>query len=189
MTGNLSDNAGQSDLVTVAEAAGRLGKSERTIRRLISSGKLNTVEIGGKTCVQLAGIESSNSHRHVSGNDVQTPAIIGQDDRHMTGVLSDELVDAMRDTIRRQDAMIASLEADKAHLRSELQGKQSTIDGLLRMFPLPTAGQSHSEQEEKPTSVESSASPEQLVQKSTDFADDKQPQKQGFWAKLFGRSS
>jgi excisionase family DNA binding protein len=60
MTANVRDNAGHSDIVTIPEAAVRLGKSERTIRRMLSAGKLNAVEIGGKACVQLAGIDTTS---------------------------------------------------------------------------------------------------------------------------------
>ena len=40
VTDKTTDKTGQSDIVTIPEAAARLGKSERTIHRMISSGKL-----------------------------------------------------------------------------------------------------------------------------------------------------
>jgi len=128
MTGNMSGNAGQSDLATVAETAARLGKSERTIRRMIASGKLNSVDIGGVSYVQLAGFEVPAHDRHMTGGSVQIPANAGQNDRHMTGTLSRELSDALHDTIRRQDTEIA-------FLRGELSAIRATLETVTRMLP------------------------------------------------------
>lgn len=105
MTDNGHDNAGHSDIATIAEAAIRLGKSERTIRRMISSGKLSTVEIGGKMCVQLAG---SDKVSDMSGASVQCPAELDT----MSGMVSNdraEIEDSLRDIIRRQDGEISFL--------------------------------------------------------------------------------
>lgn len=52
------DNGGKSDIVSLSEAAARMGKSERTIRRYVDSGKLSAIEINGRTCIQLAGAET-----------------------------------------------------------------------------------------------------------------------------------
>ena len=80
MTADDRTNAGQPGLVTIPEASARLGKSERTIRRMIRSGKLNAVEIGGKSCVQLA---DTDTDRQVSGEGVQVTANAGENDRRV----------------------------------------------------------------------------------------------------------
>jgi len=60
-TQNASDNAGRPEVVTVAEAAIRLGKSERTIRRMIAAGKIGAVTIHGRQCVQLTATDNAGT--------------------------------------------------------------------------------------------------------------------------------
>ena len=129
MSANVMDNAGHSDIVTIAEAAVRLGKSERTIRRMISAGRLNSVEIGGKTCVQLAGMGKACD---MSGESVNCPTHGGQNDRHMSGTVSDPIAEVLRDTVRRQDSEIA-------YLRTELTAIRATLETVTRMLPAPNS--------------------------------------------------
>ena len=116
-----ADSGGQSDIVTVAEAAIRLGKSDRTIRRMIAAGKLATVTIGGALCVQLAGLDTPDK---VTGASVHVADKTGQSDRHM----SDTEAEALRDTIRRQDGEISYLRAmlDRVTLMLPAPGQNVT---------------------------------------------------------------
>lgn len=123
MTANDRTGAGQSDLATIAEAAARLGKSERTIRRMVKAGKLNTVDIGGQTCIQMEGIGTPDK---VTGTGVQMTAPAGQNDRHM----STAEAEALRDIVRRQDSEIS-------YLRGELTAIRSTLETVTRMLPPP----------------------------------------------------
>jgi len=113
----------QSDLLTIAEAAARLGKSERTIRRMVASGKLNTIDINGRVCVQFAG---TDTHGQMTGKSVTAPA----DVRTNVRPVSHPEADALRDTIRRQDSEIA-------YLRGELTAARETVQALTRMLPAP----------------------------------------------------
>lgn len=123
MTANDQAGAGQSDLATISEAAARLGKSERTIRRMIKAGKLNTVDIGGQTCIQMGGISAQDK---VTGTGVQMTAPAGQTDRHMFTAEAE----ALRDIVRRQDSEIS-------YLRGELTAIRSTLETVTRMLPPP----------------------------------------------------
>lgn len=93
-------NGGQSDIVTLTDAAARLGKSERTIRRMIASGKLPTVTIGGRTCVQLGGADtppaSDNTPVTATANTVTDGGTLSE--------LRDRLEDSLRDRIRHLEA-------------------------------------------------------------------------------------
>lgn len=128
MTAHDSDNAGHSDLVSVTEAAARLGKSERTLRRWIASGKLATVDLGGQAYVQLAG---TGTPPDTTGTIDQMAAKTPAHDRR----LSDTLAESLRDTIRRQDREID-------FLRGELTAARETVNTLTRMLPAPGIGNS-----------------------------------------------
>ena len=121
-----ADSGGQSDIVTVAEAAIRLGKSDRTIRRMIAAGKLATVTIGGALCVQLSVGDTPDK---VTGASVHVADKTGQSDRHM----SDTEAEALRDTIRRQDGEIS-------YLRQELTATRATLEKVTLMLPAPGGG-------------------------------------------------
>lgn len=126
MTASDNDNGNGSRLVTIPDAAAILGKSERTVRRYISSGKLATVDINGQTCVQLSALDTAQD---MTGGGVQTTANAD----NLTGTvndLRDRIEETLKDTIRRQEGEII-------HLRQEVQAKQGTIDNLTRMLPAP----------------------------------------------------
>lgn len=127
MSATDATNDGKSGIVSIQEAAARLRKSERTIQRYIRSGKLNTVEIAGRPCVQFGDLEdvSALSDAAVIVSD-KTPDIVSDSVRQ----LQDKLDTSYRD-------QIAHLEAENIRLWQEVQAKQNTIDGLMRMFPLP----------------------------------------------------
>lgn len=126
MVDNTQDNGGQSPLKTIPETAAYMGKSERTIRRYIASGKLPTVDIGGQTYIQA---EAFDTMSNVSGSDGKMSA----ETDIMTGTVSklwERIEDTLKDTIRRQESEIQ-------HLRQEVTAKQTTIDNLTRMLPAP----------------------------------------------------
>jgi excisionase family DNA binding protein len=137
VTADDRQNAGQSDLLTIPQAAARLGKSERTIRRMIQSGKLGAIEISGRLCVQLAGIDTDLD---MSGGGVKVAANAGQYDRHM----SDHLTEPLRDTIRRQDSEIT-------FLRAELTAARETVQTMTRMLTARTATAAADDVQAKPT--------------------------------------
>lgn len=125
-TGNgVEVSVSPSDIVTVAQAAARLGRSVRTVKRWIASGKLATVDVGGRRYVQLAGLSPGGTNAYDTRG-------------HMTHAEPDA-VQVLKDTIRRQDAVIA-------HLQGEVTGLRETVDRVTRMLPgaqiVPPAGQS-----------------------------------------------
>lgn len=123
MTANASDNAGQNTLSSIADTAAKLGKSERTIRRWIRAGKLKTVDIGGQVYVQA---EAFDTPADMSGEGVHVSA---ESDR-MSGQVSGEVVEVLKDTIRRQDAEIG-------FLRTEVSAIRSALENVTRMLPAP----------------------------------------------------
>lgn len=128
MTG---ETAGKSDIVSVQEAAHRLGISERTAWRRIRAGKLRAVEIGGRTCVQFAGSDNrqavSDDAVSVTGNPAKNPTVTGVSDFL-------DLQEAISAPYREQ---VRRLEGENARLWQEVQAKQNTIDSLTRMLPPP----------------------------------------------------
>ena len=136
MTASDTDNAGHSDLLTVAETAARLGKSERTIRRYISAGRLPTVDLGGRVYIQGAALPVD---RRLAGEVVQP----GANADRSPGIVSGAEVKVLEDTIRRQDSEIV-------YLRSELTAARAVLEGVLRILPparsVPTEGEGAQEQ-------------------------------------------
>lgn len=124
MTTNDTGNMSQSNLVTVAEAAAALEKSDRTIRRMIRSGKLPTVDIGGKLYVQLAGSDNPDRPDNVTRQSV----IVTGKCPDIADKQANPIADALRDTIRRQDAEIS-------YLRNEAAALRTTLDKALLMLP------------------------------------------------------
>jgi len=102
MAGAIADSGGQSNLVTVTEATARLGRTERTIRRMIASGRLGTVTLHGKLYVQLAG---ADTQQDTAGGSV-TLAGKAQD---KTDELRERLEAQLRDTIKHLEAENARL--------------------------------------------------------------------------------
>jgi len=103
----------QSRIVTIADAARELGKSERTIRRYIHEGKLNQVDINGSTCVQLSVIDNTPTMTAVGVNPT------ANDHRN-----NDELHRQIEDGLREQVKM----------LRAE---NERLWDTLKSMLPAP----------------------------------------------------
>lgn len=130
-----------SDIVTIPEAAVRLGKCERTIRRLIKSGELHTIKSYGKTLVQLASHvpgetitvpevgQVSNTVpnvQNVKQLDVQTVSDVQSND----GQTDSPLVEALRETINEQ-------KKDIVWLRGEITAVRQTLESVTKMLPAP----------------------------------------------------
>lgn len=124
MTANTDINNGQSRLVTIREAALILDRSERTIHRMISNGKLGTVELNGKTHVQLAGNDSVDSVTDSDENNVTVTA------NAETGVSK-----SVSSVSSGHDPVIEILQSEVNFLRSELAAMRSTLDRALLMLP------------------------------------------------------
>lgn len=127
MTGTNGQDAGHPVLMTAGQAAEYLGISERTIRRYIKSGKLETVLIGGSVRIQPEALYRLAA---VSGIGQAPTGTIGQDAPAMSGTLPDPVAEALRDTVRRQDSEIA-------YLRTELTAIRATLETVTRMLPAP----------------------------------------------------
>lgn len=126
-TGNNGQDAGQPVLMTAGQAAAHLGISERTIRRHIKSGKLETVLIGGSVRIQPEALYRLAA---VSGIPQAGTGTNGQNAPALSGTVSDPLAEALRDTVRRQDSEIA-------YLRTELTAIRATLETVTRMLPAP----------------------------------------------------
>ena len=126
MTDKTCDSAGHSDIVSIPEAALKLNKSERTIRRMISAGKLNIVDISGRQYVQLAGLDSMPD---MDKKSVQVSKSVQDMDKNNVQV-SQGFADILQDTIKRQDSEIS-------FLRNELTAVRTTLDTITRMLPAP----------------------------------------------------
>lgn len=117
----MSANAETSELLSVPEAAARLHKSERTIRRYIATGKLNTIELNGQTYVQMAGIAKVSA--------VSAPHVIETANAdNMTGTMSelrDRIEEGYKDRIRW-------LEAENSRL-------WDTLNRFTAALPAPAA--------------------------------------------------
>ena len=98
MTGTNGQDAGHPVLMTAGQAAEYLGISERTIRRYIKSGKLETVLIGGSVRIQPEALYRLAA---VSGIGQAPTGTIGQDAPAMSGTLPDPVAEALRDTVRQ----------------------------------------------------------------------------------------
>lgn len=108
----------ESELVTIAEAAARLGCHERTIRRHIKAGTLAAIPDRGRLLVQLAGLSDLSEVR-------QIPA------RMRAGAArpnADNARSAQQDADSR---LIAHLEAEIADLRERLRTADARIDRML----------------------------------------------------------
>ncbi|MHB1455305.1 MAG: helix-turn-helix transcriptional regulator [Armatimonadota bacterium] len=105
-----------SDIISIEEAAKRLGKSERTIWRMIQVGTLQGVKLYGKTCVQMSGhqpvvvvpakaVSQPNDKAQIN-NDTLTH------NSNMTQTVNDRvsepLVDALKETISILQAQIVN---------------------------------------------------------------------------------
>jgi len=127
MTGNMTDSDTTPRLLPIAEAAAAMGVSERTIWRRIRSGKLSTIDIGGRACVQLPAVTDSPT---MTGGGVT-----------VTGKTTDNTPDSvtrLQDEIKSQyRARIEGLEQENSRLWREIESKQGTIDNLTRMLPAP----------------------------------------------------
>lgn len=106
-----------SEILTIAEAAKRLGKSERTIFRLVQVGTLQGVKVDGKTCIQMAGYnrvvpipaKSAKDKDYTSkpvsqANDMtqqrnDTPSDNSNIAQNSNDTVSEKLVDALKETI------------------------------------------------------------------------------------------
>jgi excisionase family DNA binding protein len=117
VAGTNGQDAGQSVLKTVTQAAAYVGLSERTIRRYIKAGKLGTLDVDGQVRIQPADLDTLAA---VSG---KAPAVTGENSRQVSGSVSDPLVDALHDIVRRQDAEITFLRA--------------TLERTMLMLPAP----------------------------------------------------
>lgn len=128
-TGTNGQGAAAPVLKTVRQAAEYTGLSERTIRRHIKAGKLATVNMGGRELIQPDELQ------RLAATAGQTPAV---PDRH-AGHVSDPLMDALQDTIRRQEAEISRQESEISYLRTELTATRNTLDNFARILPAPAA--------------------------------------------------
>lgn len=127
MTGTNGQDAGQPVLMTAGQAAAHLGISERSIRRYIKAGKLETVEIGGSVRIQPEALYRLAA---VSGIPQAGTGTNGQNAPALSGTVSDPVAEALRDTVRRQDSEIA-------YLRTELTAIRATLETVTRMLPAP----------------------------------------------------
>jgi len=132
-TGTNGQHAGHTVLMTAGQAARYLGISERTIRRHIKSGKLETVAVGGSVRIQPEALYRLAA---VTGTPQAGTGTNGQHAPAVSGAVSDDVAEALRDTIRRQDSEIA-------YLRTELTAIRATLETVTRMLPAPqpTSGQ------------------------------------------------
>jgi hypothetical protein len=118
-----TDNGRQASVMPIADAARALGVSERTIWRRVKSGKLQTIDMNGKTCVQVT----------TAAQPVTQPA----EDGTLTGGTSQN-VQVFTDELKQQyRERITYLEGENSRLWSEIHAKQSTIDSLMPMLPAP----------------------------------------------------
>lgn len=139
MTDTQTDNDATPRLLSIQDAAQRLGVSERTIWRRVRAGTLNAVEIGGRTCIQLADIPTRDTATKPTGAAVSatdTPSDMPSDSATI-GLssflaLQEQVSAPYREQIRR-------LEAENGRLWQEVTAKQQTIDSLTRMLPAPQA--------------------------------------------------
>lgn len=124
MTGSMTDTESQSQILPIAEAARILNVSERTIWRRVKSGKLETIDMNGRTCVQInrtvKASDASDNNVSMTGNR-QAAVVTPVDDR---------LVNSLQDRIR-------DLKDENERLWSEIEAKQGTIDSLTKMLPAP----------------------------------------------------
>lgn len=134
----MSSSVTESRLVSIPDAAVALGKSERTIRRLIQRGKLHTVEINGKTCVQLASVPV------VSDVSVRAVTVAAELDNVTGDVrrIQEEAVAPYREMLRRRDEDVARLDAALAKsdaMVAWLQARYESAEARLAL-PAPAEG-------------------------------------------------
>jgi excisionase family DNA binding protein len=123
MADNTPDNGGQARLMSIPEAAVFLGVSDRTIRRYLSAGKLQAVEIGGKTCVQADSLarlrpahEGADSMADSNAQTVNVADKTRESVRHVSDSPSPEVLRLYEELKAAQAARIAHLEAENARL-------------------------------------------------------------------------
>lgn len=122
--------------MTVKDAAAETGMSERTLRRKIRGGELETVLIGGKVHVQADSLFRLAAMTGTStGTDRQKTDNAGDNAGADAGG-ADEL---LGDIIRRQDGEIA-------FLRAELTAIRAAMESVTRMLPAPGGGASDNPQ-------------------------------------------
>jgi hypothetical protein len=144
MAADAVDNAGHtSNLLTVAQTAAELHKSERTIRRYILEGKLPTIAIGGATYVQMAGVDTGHVVARVSADDRQRPAQVDQQGADtvstpgtMPGALSERLLELLMAQLAAKDAQIGDLTARVADLSATV-GRLALPAGTSPTSPRP----------------------------------------------------
>jgi len=119
VAGDMTDNGRTAGVMTIADAARLLGVSERTIWRRVKAGKLATLDVHGKTCVQ---IDAPDTETPLAGAGVTLTGTVTE--------LQAKLEAAYRDRI-------GSLEAENTRLWAELQAKQGIVDRLTLMLPAP----------------------------------------------------
>ena len=108
-----------SDIISIEEAAKRLGKSERTIWRMIQVGTLQGVKLYGKTCVQMSGqqpvvvlpakpAKSVSQPNDMAQNNNDTPSDNSNMSQTVNDRVSEPLVDALKETISILQAQIVN---------------------------------------------------------------------------------
>lgn len=110
-------------VLTVKEAAAKLGISERAVWNRIKAGKLKKIPIDGRTYIEASSLHSSED---ASGN------ASGASFSHQE-VFSSELqckVDALQEIVRRQDSEIE-------YLRRQTEAQLVTLNRLSDQLTLP----------------------------------------------------
>lgn len=113
-----SDNAGLTyEWVSVSTAAVNTGKSERTIRRWIASGKIKSKEAAGQTLVYMPVSDLDNA-----GHSTGTPDNAGQ-----VPVID---IDNLKALLHEKDIIIARLEEQIIGKDAIIDSKDNLVDEL-----------------------------------------------------------
>ena len=102
--------------VTITEAARVLGVAEKTVRRRVHSGDLTGTQVstpqGFTWMVDLPEVE------------------VGESDHSSNNGVPDDVVEALRDTMRRQDETIVQLREQLGVKDSQLQAREREVQEL-----------------------------------------------------------
>ena len=121
---------GEAEAMGISEAARKLGISERTVYRMLKTGKMKRVSIPDKNVSDVRVEGNRESYTQKVENDVM---VAEKNTDIMTNILTEAIVEGLKEEIREKDVQIAKLLESQREMTQSVQKLQDQMFELARL--------------------------------------------------------